>query len=131
MYRPAVRSSPLALLSLAALAALAACEKDTDHTRFAESVAEEMYRSSLVIEMSSRNLAEFSAAQAEAAARRGKAEDEAAFKASVEDARRHLAEDVAETARRRGEFLAACKARGLPPPRCEERAAAIERDARK
>jgi hypothetical protein len=123
--------SSLRRLLLAALALLAACEKDTDHTRFAENVAEDMYRSSLVIEISSRNLAEFSTAQAEAAARRGRAEDEAAFKASAEDARRHLAEDVVETARRRGEFLGACKARGLPQRRCEERAAEIEKDVRK
>jgi hypothetical protein len=126
-----VRSGSLAVAVLAGLAALPACEKDTEHTRFAEDVAEQMYRSSLVIEASSRNLAEFSTAQAEAAARRARPEDEAAFKASAEDARRHLVEDQIETARRRGEFLGACAARGLPAPRCEERAAAIEKDARK
>ena len=131
--RPAPLRSPRpALALLAALAAsLAACEKDTEHNRFAENVAEEMFRSSLVIENSSRNLAAFSGAQAEAATRRGNAGEASAFRASAEEAKRHLVEDQAETARRRGEFLAACAVRGLPAKTCEERAQAIERDVRK
>lgn len=122
-----MRRTPL-LLALAGLA-LAACGRDTEHTRFAEGVAEKMYRSSLLIEHSSRNLAAFSAHQAEAAARRGDREAEVALRATAEEARRHLEEDAAETARRRGEFVAACRARGLPGERCEERAAAIERES--
>ncbi|MFT3914564.1 MAG: hypothetical protein QM704_10735 [Anaeromyxobacteraceae bacterium] len=122
---------PALALVAAAAASLAACEKDTEHNRFAEGVAEEMFRSSLVIENSSRNLAAFSAAQAEAAARRGNAAEESAFRASAEEARRRLVEDQTETARRRGEFLGACAVRGLPRGTCEERAQAIERDARR